>query len=72
MSVNHDRATEGKNIGNTVYHAAVLSGLTLSFAKLGKMVQGGQMPHLDFTARNISMITAELASAFATRDLPEN
>ena len=69
MSVNLDPATEGKNIVNVVYHAAVLSGLTLGYAKLGKMVLGGQMPRLDFTAKDVSMITAELASAIATRDL---
>ena len=32
------------------------------------MVLGGQMPRLDFTARDISMITVELASATTTRD----
>ena len=33
------------------------------------MVPGGQIPRLDFTARDISMITVELASAITTRDL---
>ena len=34
-------ATDGKVIVNTLYHSAVVSGLAMGYARLGKMAMGG-------------------------------
>ena len=36
-----------KNIANDIYHAAVVGGLALGYAKIGQMVFKGPMPRLD-------------------------
>ena len=40
-----------KNIANDIYHAAVVGGLALGYAKIGQMVFKGPMPKLDLTTR---------------------
>ena len=36
-------ATDGKVIVNTLYHSAVVSGLAMGYARLGKMAMGGSL-----------------------------
>ena len=44
-------ATDGKMIVNALYHSAVVSGLAMGYARLGKMALGGSPPKLDHTPR---------------------
>ena len=44
-----------KNIVNDLYHAAVVGGLAIVYAKLGQMVFKGPLPRLDLTPRDAGM-----------------
>lgn len=59
----------GKNISNDLYHAAVVSGLAIGYAKLGQMVFKGPMPRLDLTPRDVGMVVLDLSAAMATKEL---
>lgn len=59
----------GKNIANDLYHAAVVGGLAIGYAKLGQMVFKGAMPRLDFTPRDVGMVVLDLSAAIATKDM---
>ena len=59
----------GKNISNNLYHAAVVSGLAIGYAKLGQMVFKGPMPRLDLTPRDVGMVVLDLSAAMATKEL---
>ena len=61
-------ATDGKMLVNVLYHSAVVSGLAIGYARLGKVAVGGP-PKLDFTPRDIGMVVVDVALAMATRDL---
>ena len=58
-----------KNIANDLYHAAVVGGLAIGYAKVGQMVFKGAMPKLDFTPRDIGMVVLDLSAAMATKDM---
>jgi hypothetical protein len=62
-------AAGGKTAANALYHSAVVSGLTLGYARLGKMAIGGPPPKLDFAPRNVGMLVGSVALALATRDV---
>ena len=67
---NHDTpATDGKMIVNAFYHSAVISGLTMGYARLGKMAMGGSTPKLDPTPRDVGMVVLDVALVMGTRDL---
>ena len=53
---------------NALYHSAVVSGLAMGYARLGKMVLGGSVPKLDFSAHDLGMVVVDVALALATRD----
>ena len=57
---------DGKEIVNTLYHGAVISGLTLGYAKLSGLAFKGPAPKLDFNPRDIGMITLDVTLAMAT------
>ena len=59
----------GKNIANDIYHAAIVGGLAIGYAKLGQMVFKGAMPKLDFTPRDMGMVVLDISAALATRDM---
>ena len=61
-------ATDGKVIVNTLYHSAVVSGLAMEYARLGKMVMGGSLPKL-FTPRDVGMVALDVALAMGTKDV---
>lgn len=61
-------ATDGKIFVNALYHSAVVSGLAVGYAKLGKMVIGGAPPKLDFNSRDVGLVVGEVALAMATKD----
>jgi phosphoribosylaminoimidazole (AIR) synthetase len=62
-------ATDGKMLANALYHSAVVSGLAMGYAKLGKMIIGGSTPKLDLTARDVGIVVVDVALAMATKDM---
>ena len=62
-------ATDGKVIVNTLYHSAVVSGLAMGYAWLGKMAIGGSLPKLDFTPCDVGMVALDVALAMGTKDV---
>ena len=62
-------ATDGKMILNALYHSAVVSGLAMGYARLGKMAMGGSPPKLDFTPHDAGMVVLDVALAMTTKDL---
>ena len=58
-----------KNIVNDLYHAAVVGGLAIGYAKLGQMVFKGPLPRLDLTPRDAGMAILDLSAAMATKDM---
>ena len=49
-----------KNIANDLYHATVVGGLAIGYAKIGQMVFKGPMPRLDLTPRGAGMVVLDL------------
>ena len=62
-------ATDGKMIVNALYHSAVVSGLAMGYARLGKMAIGGSPLKLDFTPRDVGMVILDVALAMTTKDV---
>ena len=56
-------ATGGKVIVNTLYHSAVVSGLAMGYARLGKIAMGDSLPKLEFTPRDVGMVALDVALA---------
>ena len=56
---------DGKVIANTMYHAALVSGLSIGYAKLTQMAIKGSLPKLDTTARDAGMM---FMNAILTKD----
>ena len=61
--------TDGKMLINALYHSAIVSGLAMGYAKLGKMAIGGTTPKLDYTPRDAGMVVVDVALAMATKDM---
>ena len=62
-------ATDGKMIVNALFHSAVVSGLAMGYARLGKMVMWGSPSKLDFTPRDVGMVILDVALAMTTKDV---
>ena len=59
-----------KNIVNDLYHAAVVGGLAVGYAKLGQMAFfKGPLPRLDLTPRDAGIAILDLSAAMATKDM---
>ena len=61
-------ATDGKMLVNALYHGAVVSGLAIFYASLGKMAMGGASPKLGPTPRDAGLVVIDVALAMATKD----
>ena len=60
-------ATDGKEIANALCHRAVVSGLAIRYAQLGKMIVKGPAPKLDWsTPRDIGMVVLDATLALVT------
>ena len=59
---------DGKMLVNDLYHAAVVGGLTIGYAKIGQMVFKGALPKLDSTPRDVGMVVLDLSAAMASKD----
>ena len=62
-------SVDGKILVNDLYHAAVVSGLAIGYAKIGQMVFKGPLPRLDLTPRDAGLLFVDVALAIATKDL---
>lgn len=62
-------STDGKMLVNALYHGAVVSGLAIAYARLGKYVLGGALPKLDYDARDLGMAVVDVSLAMATKDV---
>ena len=62
-------ATDGKMIVNALYHSAVISGLAIGYAQLGKMAMGGSPSKLDFAPHDVGMVILDIALAMTTKDV---
>ena len=60
--------TDGKKLVNDLYHGAVVAGLSIGYAQLGKMIFKGPTPKLDFDVKDAGMVVADVAAAIATKD----
>ncbi|MEW8315987.1 MAG: hypothetical protein AB2658_13310 [Candidatus Thiodiazotropha endolucinida] len=54
---------------NALYHSAVVCGIAVGYARLGKMAIGGSPPKLDFIPRDVGMAIVDVALAMATKDI---
>ena len=61
--------TNGKMIANMAYHAAVVSGLAVGYACLGRMIIKGNALKQDFTGYDTGMMILDVGLAMATKDL---
>ena len=61
--------TDGKMLANIAYHAAVVTGLAIGYAKLGKMIVKGPPPKLDFSTYDTGMMILDIGLALATKDM---
>ena len=59
---------DGKAITNALYHAALVSGLSIGYAKLTHMAIKGSLPKLDTTARDAGMMLLDVSLAILTKD----
>ena len=61
--------TDGKQLANLAYHSAVVSGLAIGYATLGKKNLKGAMPKLDFAPYDVGMVVLDVGLAMATKDV---
>ena len=59
---------DGKKLANELYHGAVVAGLSIGYAQLGKTVLKSPVPKLDFNVRDAFMFAADVAFATATKE----
>ncbi len=62
-------STDGKMLANAAYHSAVVSGLAVGYARLGRIAFKGATPKLDFNAHDIGMVVLDIGLAMATKDM---
>ena len=60
---------DGKQLVNAVYHAAVVSGLAIGYAALGKKIMKGATPKLDFVPYDVGMVVLDVSLAMSTKDM---
>ena len=60
---------DGKEVINAIYHGAVVAGIAVGYARLGKAALSGAYPKLDFTPRDVGMVIVDVTAALATKDL---
>ena len=58
---------DGKAIANTVYHAALVSGFAIGYAKLAQMAIKGPLPKIDLTAHDAGMMFMNVSFAILTK-----
>ena len=62
--------TDGNGLANMAYHSAVVSGLAIGYARLGKIIFKGAAAKLDFVdVKDVGMVILEVGLAMATKDM---
>ena len=56
-------STDGKQFANLAYHSAVVSGLAMGYAALGKKIMK------DFTPYDAGMVVLDVGLAMVTKDM---
>ena len=59
---------DGKVIANTLYHAGVLSVLTIGYSEIIKKLLKKPAPKIDLNMNDIAMLSIDISLAVATRD----
>ena len=62
-------SADGKMLVNAAYHSAVITGLAVGYAKLGKMIFKGPAPKLDFSAYDTGLMILDIGLAIASKDI---
>ena len=62
-------STDGKQLANLAYHSAVVSGLAIGYATLGKKILKGATPKLDLAPYDAGMVVLDVGLAMATKDM---
>ena len=57
-----------QTVVNSFYHAALVSGFAIGYAKLGQMAIKGPLPKLDLTVRDCAMLFSCVGTAIITKD----
>ena len=69
MSQNLDPEVTGKNVVNGLYHATLTTGLTVGYAKLGKMILGGYyLPRFEFALKDFIIANIDIGFALMTKE----
>ena len=70
---------DGKKLVNELYHGAVVAGLSIGYAQLGKAILKSSVPKLDLNTRDTLMFALDVAFATTTKEflisqgiIPEN
>jgi hypothetical protein len=61
--------TDGKIIGNLVYHAAVITALEIGYAQITNKIMKQAVPKLQLDGYNMAMLMLDTGLAIATRDM---
>ncbi len=61
--------SEGKTLVNDTYHALVVSGLSVGYARLIKIIIKQLSIKLDFNMQDMFMHTMNIGMAMATKDI---
>ena len=62
-------STDGKQLANLAYHSAVVSGLAIGYAALGKQILKKATPKLDLALYDAGMVVLDVGLAMATKDM---
>ena len=60
---------DGKQLANSAYHAAVVSGLAIGFSTLGRKIFKSTTPKFDFAPYDVGMVVLDIGLAMATKDM---
>ena len=60
---------DGKEIVNTIYHAGLVSTLTIGYSEIIKKVLGRSTPKVDFNLNDVVMLSIDILLAMSTKDM---
>ena len=58
-----------KQIVNTVYHAGVVTLLTVGYSEIGRKIFRRPTPKVDFNMSDVGMLSLDILLAMTTRDM---
>ena len=66
IKVSENIDLEGKYIANSLCLSSIIAVLAVGFAQIGKQLQGGVAPRLNFSGRDILITTLDISGALVT------